>query len=260
MQPFSTKIKKELLKGVEDPINEYIQISGINFKIVGVYSDGAGDREENRVWIPLSTSQAVFNGGERISNMLFSLKPEVNFAKTLTAAKMAESEILQYLKQAHIVAPDDLSAIRVNNVLVDVKRFKNLTDSIAYFFWFVGICTIIAGVVGVSNIMLIVVKERTKEIGIRRSIGATPGSIVSQIILESLTLTILSGSIGFMIGVGLVEYLGGMIDHDAFSKPQIDFGVATSAMIILVISGVLAGLIPASRAIKIRPVDAIRTE
>ena len=255
----SSKIKRELLKGVDDPLNEYLQISGINFKIVGVYTDAAGDREEGRIFIPASTAQTVFNGGERIGNMMFSIKPKENLAKSLAVSNMVGSEIEQYLKQVHIVAPDD-TAIRMYNRLDEVKRFRNLTDSIAYFFWFVGICTIIAGVVGVSNIMLIVVKERTKEIGIRKAIGAKPWSIIGMILHESIFVTAFAGFGGLIFSMALLEIVGPHVEVDYVLNPSVNFSIAFSMVIILIIAGALAGFFPAFRAAKIKPIIALRDE
>ena len=256
----SKKIKHEMLKNVENPLDEYLQLSGINFRIIGVYTDEAGDREENRVFIPASTAQSVFNGGDRIQNMGFTVREEENFAKTIASSTMTTSEIMQYLKQVHIVAPDDDGAIRVYNRLDEVQRFRNLTDSIAYFFWFVGICTIIAGVVGVSNIMLIVVKERTKEIGIRKAIGAQPWSIVGLILHESIFVTAFSGFGGLIFSMALLEIVGPNVEVDYVLNPSVNFSIAISMVIILIIAGGLAGFFPAWRAAKIKPIIALRDE
>ena len=173
---------------------------------------------------------------------------------------MTTSEIMQYLKQVHIVAPDDDGAIRVYNRLDEVQRFRNLTDSIAYFFWFVGICTIIAGVVGVSNIMLIVVKERTKEIGIRKAIGAQPWSIVGLILHESIFVTAFSGFGGLIFSMALLEIVGPNVEVDYVLNPSVNFSIAISMVIILIIAGGLAGFFPAWRAAKIKPIIALRDE
>ncbi len=256
----SSKIRRELLNKVEDPLAEYIQLGGINFKIIGVYSDEAGDREENRVFIPVSTAQNVFNQGDRISNMGFTLKPNESFATTLMNSNMTSSEIKQYLKQIHTVAPDDDSAIQVFNRLDEVKRYRTLTDSIAYFFWFVGICTIIAGVVGVGNIMLIVVKERTKEIGIRKALGAKPWSIIGMILHEAIFVTTISGLSGLIFSMGLLEIVGPNVEVDYILNPSVNFNIAISMVIILIIAGSLAGFFPAWRAARIKPIVALRDE
>ncbi len=256
----SQKIKRELLKEVENPLEEYLQLSGINFKIVGVYMDEAGEREENRLLIPLSTAQTVFNGKNRINNMGFTLKPEENFEKTLAASQKFTKEIKQYLQQSHIVSPDDNSAISTHNMLDEAKRFYTLTNSISFFFWFVGICTIIAGVVGVSNIMLIIVKERTREIGIRKALGAKPWSIIGMIMKESIFVTTISGFIGLFLSMGLLEIVGPNVQVDYILNPSVDLRIALTMVILLIVAGSLAGFIPAWRAAHIQPIEALKDE
>lgn len=256
----SNKIHHELLKDVEDPLGKYLQLSGINFKIIGVYTDPAGEREEDRVFIPVSTAQSVFNGGNRVSNLGFTIKQDNDFGKTLVLSNMITAEITQYLKQVHTVAPDDDGAINVHNRLDEVQRFQNLTSSIAFFFWFVGICTIIAGVVGVSNIMLIVVKERTKEIGIRKAIGAKPWSIIGMILHESIFVTAFAGFGGLIFSMALLEIVGPNVKVDYVVNPSVNFSIALTMVIILILAGGLAGFFPAWRAAKIKPIVALKDE
>jgi putative ABC transport system permease protein len=256
----SKKIHRELLKGVEDPLHEYLQLSGINFKIVGVYMDEAGEREENRLLIPITTAQTVFNGKNRISNMGFTLKPEESFEKAFAASQKFTKEIKQYLQQVHTVSPDDISAISVHNMLDEAKRFYTLTDSIAFFFWFVGICTIIAGVVGVSNIMLIIVKERTREIGIRKALGAEPWSIITMVMKESIFITTIAGFVGLFLSMGLLEIVGPNVQVDYILNPSVDLRIALTTVVILVVAGAMAGFIPAWRAAHILPIEALKDE
>jgi len=256
----SNKIKNELLKDVEDPLTEYLQISGINFRIIGVYTDFAGEREEDRVFVPFTSAQSVFNGADRLQNLAFTMKPEKDFETAVKASKQFENEITQYLKEAHNVAPDDDAAIRVNNVLEETKRFYTLTNNIAYFFWFVGICTIIAGVVGVSNIMMIIVKDRTREIGIRKALGAKPWSIIGMIMQESIFVTAVSGFAGLIFSMGLLEIVGPNVQVDYVLNPSVNFSIAVTMVILLIIAGALAGFIPAWRAANIQPIEALRDE
>ncbi len=256
----SNKVKRELMKDVEDPLNEYLNISGINYKIIGVYSDEAGEREENRIFIPLTTAQFVFNGSNKIANMGFTLQPEESFDKALEVSNKFTAEIKQYLQQAHTVSPEDNSAINVHNMLDEAKRFYTLTDNIAFFFWFVGICTIIAGVVGVSNIMLIIVKERTREIGIRKALGAKPWSIIGMILQESIFVTAVSGFAGLIFSMGLLEIVGPNVEVDYILNPSVNFSMAISMVFLLIIAGVLAGFFPAWRAANIQPIKALSDE
>ncbi len=256
----SNKINKELLKDVEDPLTEYIQISGINFKIIGVYSDAAGEREEDRVFVPFTTAQSVFNGADRINNLAFTMRPEKDFETAVTESIRFTEEIKQYLKETHQIAPDDHAAVHVNNVIEDTKRFYTLTSNIAFFFWFVGICTIIAGVVGVSNIMMIIVKDRTREIGIRKALGARPWSIIGMIMQESIFVTAVSGFAGLIFSMGLLEIVGPNVEVDYVLNPSVDFRIAMTMVFVLIIAGAIAGFIPAWRAANIQPIEALRDE
>ena len=253
------KVKEEIFKN-EDPIAKQLQINGINFKVIGVYSDPGGEREETRIFIPLSTSQRVFNGSNKVRLLTFSLKPQKTFDESVEASIKFAAEVDQYLKQAHIVAPDDTRAIGTNNTLENVKRFHTLTNNIKLFFWFVGICTIIAGVVGVSNIMLIIVKERTKEIGIRKAIGARPWSIIGMILHEAIFVTAFAGFAGLIVSMGLLEIIGPNIEIDYIVNPTVNFRVAITTVFILIIAGAIAGFFPAYKAAKIKPIVALREE
>lgn len=256
----SNKIDRELMIGVENPLNEYLKISGINFKIIGVYTDEGGEREENRIFIPLTTAQFVFNGSNKIANMGFTLQPEESFEKALEVSNKFTTDIKQYLQQSHSVSPDDNSAINVHNMLDEAERFHTLTNNIAFFFWFVGICTIIAGVVGVSNIMLIIVKERTREIGIRKALGAKPWSIIGMVLQESIFVTAFSGFAGLIFSMGLLEIVGPNVEIDYILNPSVNFSMAITMVFLLIIAGIFAGFFPAWHAAHIQPIKALSDE
>ncbi|MEP3207792.1 MAG: ABC transporter permease [Maribacter sp.] len=256
----SNKIHRELLGMIEDPIGEHIEISGLSFQIVGVYGDIGGDREEEKIYMPVNTAQAVFNGADRLNMMYFTLKPAETFEQSLVESTQFTEELKSYLKQTHTVAPDDQSAINTFNTLENVQRFYNLTNGIRLFFWFVGICTIIAGIVGVSNVMLIIVRERTKEIGIRKALGAKPISVIGLILHEAIFVTAVFGFGGLIFSMGLLEILGPMVEVDYILNPSIDFKVALTTVFILIFAGALAGFFPAWRAAKIKPIVALRDE
>ncbi len=256
----SRKIKREMMKEVEDPLNEYLQLSGINFKIIGVYADEGGEREENRIYIPMTTAQNVFNGQNRLANMSFTLTPRETFDESVFAANKFTEKLKTYLKKAHQVAPDDNSAIGVWSAEEEAKRYFTLTNNIAMFFWFVGICTIIAGVVGVSNIMLIIVKDRTREIGIRKALGAKPWSIIGMILHEAIFVTAVSGFAGLIFSMGLLELVGPNVEVDYVSNPTVNFSIAMTMVILLIIAGAIAGFFPAWRAARVQPIEALRDE
>ena len=253
------KVKIDLFKD-KDPIGKDIAIWGINFKVIGVYTDPGGEREESNVFLPLTTVQRSFNGGDNIRNMSFTVKMSENFQEAVELSKNLSLAIENDLKQKHIVAPDDVAAIRVNNTLEEAKKIYSLIDTIKVVFWFIGIGTIIAGVVGVGNIMIIIVKERTKEIGIRKALGAEPMSIIAMILQEAVFVTMFSGLFGLILGLGLLELAGPQVDSPFIKFPQVDFNTAIITVFILVAAGALAGFIPAYRAAKIKPIVALRDE
>lgn len=253
------KVKNDLFK-TEEAIGKTIIISGINFLVAGVYTDPGGEREETRVFIPLSTAQRVFNAGDKLRSMAFTVKMSDNFDEAVALSARVSQGIEDEIKARYQIAPDDRSAVRVRYNLEEAQKIYSLIDTIRMVFWFVGIGTIIAGVVGVSNIMLIIVKERTKEIGVRKALGALPSSIIAMILQESIFITAIAGFLGLFFGVGLLELVGPQIDSDFIKFPQVDFVTAISTVIILIMAGALAGYIPARRAANIRPIEALRDE
>ena len=252
-------IKQDLFKD-KSPIGEIISILGVNFKVIGVYTDPGGSWEEKRVFVPLPTAQIAFNGGDRIRSLAYTVKMNDDLDQAVAFSNALSQSIKQDLQSKYTISPQDRSAVRVDNTLEEAKKIYSLIDIIRNVFWFIGIGTIIAGVVGVSNIMLIIVKERTKEIGIRKAIGAMPGSIIGLILQESIFITSIAGFIGLFLGVGLLQLISPMIDNDFIKSPQVDFNTAITTVLILIFSGALAGYYPARRAANIKPVEALRDE
>jgi putative ABC transport system permease protein len=183
-----------------------------------------------------------------------------NFDEAVALSEILTTNFENDIKSKHIIAPNDRSAVRVNNTLEEAEKIYSLIATISGVFWFIGIGTIIAGVVGVSNIMLIVVKERTKEIGIRKALGALPSSIIGMILQEAIFITAFAGFLGLFVGVGLLEIVGPIVNSDFIKNPQVDFKTAIITVLILIIAGGLAGFIPARRAANIRPIEALRVE
>jgi len=244
----------------KNPINQYISIFGISFKVVGVYRDPGGEREESQVFLPLTSSRRAFNGSDNIRNMSFTVKMSDNLDEAVSLSQNITEAIERDLKEKHFIAPDDLAAIRVQNTLENAQKIYSLVDTIKAVFWFIGIGTIIAGVVGVGNIMIIIVKERTKEIGIRKALGAVPSSIVGMILQEAIFVTMFSGLFGLVAGLAVLELVGPQVDSPFIKFPQVDFGTAITTVFILVVAGALAGFLPAYRAAKIKPIVALRDE
>lgn len=252
---------KDVLFGNKSPINENVKVNGVYFKVIGVFntkgSGGNAERETQTLYIPFSTFQKAFNYNNVVGWIAATALP-------YSSASEVEQKIVSVLKKRHKVAPQDDRAFGSFNAEERFEEMNGLFAGISSLIWVVGIGTLLAGIIGVSNIMLIIVKERTKEIGIRRAIGATPASIISQIILESVTLTSLAGYFGLILGVGITELISNQVGDGGgdtmFLNPTIDLQVALTALSILVVSGALAGLIPARKAVKIKPIDALRTE
>lgn len=253
------KIKKDVFTEVDSPIGEFIDISGIPFKIVGVFSE-MEEREEERIYIPITTAQRVFNGGNRVNNLSFTLPPVENFDEAVAQAINFKDNLRNYLYQAHTVAPDDNGAMEVWSAMEEAKRYYGLTGNIKLFFWFVGVCTIIAGVVGVSNIMLIVVRERTREIGIRKALGARPWSIVGMILQESVFITAISGFTGLIFSMALLELVGPNVEVDYVVNPSVNFNVAFATVLVLILAGTLAGFVPAWKAARVQVIESLRDE
>jgi putative ABC transport system permease protein len=249
------QVVDELFK-TENPINKLININGIPFKVIGVFKDAGGPDDNRRGYIPISTSQRVFGNENKLDQIIFTL-PESDIEKS----DLVKDEVYKLLAQKHHFDPNDQKAVFVWNNVTEFKRIMGLIEGIQVFVWIIGIGTLIAGIVGVSNIMMIVVKERTKEIGIRKALGATPFSIISLIIQESIFITSLSGYIGMLLGIGILELAQKYIpDSDFFRKPDVEFSVILQALLALVLAGLLAGFFPARKAAKIQPIEALRAE
>ncbi len=243
----------------ENPIGKNIQVNGIYFQVIGVARHTSdinigGDSKETVV-LPFSTMQQAYNQGNVVHFMAVTAIPGVK-------VKVIEDKIRAILKTKHSISPTDKTAVGGFNIEDQFTMFLYLGIGIGVLIWFVGMGTLFAGAIGVSNIMLVTVRERTKEIGIRRALGATPNNIISQILSESIILTLIAGIGGLMVGVGLLSLVGyGLSQGDQFFKdPQISFTVAIAALIILLIIGTFAGFIPANRAMNIKPIEAIREE
>ncbi len=249
-------VERELFKG-EPAVDKYIMVAGIPFKVVGVFTDPGGDRDLNRVYIPISTAQRVFNRGNRVNQ----LSVTVSDVTAEESNQMVES-IRRDISKRHTIHPDDKRALFIWNTLEQYKKFLSLFASIRIFIWIIGIGTLIAGIVGVSNIMIVVVKERTREIGIRKALGATPGSVIGLILQESVLITAFAGYFGLIAGVGLLEIISPYFSdsEDFFRSPGVDLRVALTATGILVLAGTMAGFIPARKASAIRPIEALRNE
>lgn len=245
-------------------LGEYVKVNNVPFKVVGVCIEPESTRNRN-AYMPVSTAQKVFNGSNRLHNFAITIN-----GKTLEESQAIEERIRNTFARKHRFDVKDESALGMYNKLENYIQTMRIFQAIKIFIWIIGIGTLIAGIVGVSNIMLIVVKERTKEIGIRKAIGASPASVIGLILLESILITTMAGYIGLVLGTGLMELINYAMVQSAgpgagqgetiFLNPTVDFGVAVSATVLLVIAGTIAGYIPAKRAASIKPIIALRDE
>lgn len=258
------RVYEEMFDEGEDPIGQYLRINGVYFKVVGVFKsfrarNNGGEFDEQVIYLPLTTTQKTFNLGDVVS---------AGYAITTqegASATEVESKVKAILRERHNIHPDDERAFDGFNLEQQFKEFQMLFNGIDGLIWIVGIGTLFAGVIGVSNIMVIVVKERTKEFGIKRAVGATPLKIIIQVIQESVFLTTVAGYVGLSLGVGLLELISFAMtqsgaDTEMFANPSIDFEKALTALIMLIISGIFAGFIPAKRAVNIKPIEALHDE
>ncbi len=242
-----------------DPVGKEVKVNGVVMKVAGVFYDkGNRGRDSERVYIPSTTFQKLFGTSNKIASIW--LRPNAG-----VDGFELEQKIIELLKRRHSVSPEDKRAINSFNMAEPAKMVNGLFFGINAIIWFVGLGTLMAGIVGVSNIMIITVKERTREIGIRKALGATPFSIVSTLLFESILVTGIAGYAGLVMGVGLIELVSFALNSVGaqlpfFKNPEINFQVAVTAIILLVVIGALAGLMPALRAAKIMPIEAMRAD
>jgi putative ABC transport system permease protein len=239
----------------EDPIGKYVDVSGILYKVIGVFKD-EGRQDNDRLYIPISTMQKSYNGKDYVDVIWFS----TGNASLLQSKRMLEDS-KAYIYSKYKIDPTDERAFVAFDNNENYKQIMDLLNGIKFFVGIIGVGTIIAGIVGVSNIMMIVVKERTKEIGVRKAIGATPYSIVSLVIQESILITGFAGYVGLVLGVVVTELAKKfMPPSDFFRNPEVDLSVAIGATLFLIFAGAVAGFVPALKAARIKPIEALRDE
>ena len=249
---------RDKLFGKEDPIHQWVMVNGVPFEVVGVYQfeSGQGQNQRSRVFIPLSTAQRVFGAYRNLDRIYVTLG-----GSTVPESIAIAKRIVGILATRHNFDPTDARAVWVENRLENYVKFSGIFVAINTFIWIMGIGTIIAGIMGVSNIMLIVVKERTREIGVRKALGASPASVMVQVMLEALVITAMAGYGGLLLGIGALESVARLLPGaPMFRNPEVDISIAVQALILLIVTGTIAGLIPARHAARIRPIEALRDE
>ena len=256
-------VKREMYEPNEEVIGSYIKIQGVNFMVIGTYkkkgnNNGNAEEGQKQIYVPFTAFSQAFNMGDKVGWMAIT-------AVDGTSITSIKDQIIDVIKERHSIHPDDDRAVGNFDLFQEFSKVNGLFVALKAVAYFVGILVLLSGIIGISNIMLIVVKERTNEIGIRRALGATPWSIRGQILMESIFLTIISGMAGIAMATGIIALVNAQLDgmdtsEMMFLNPSVDLRVVFTALAILIISGLLAGLIPAQNAIKIHPVDALRTE
>lgn len=255
-------VRKEMYDPEEEVLGSYLKINGVNFMVIGTYkkkgNQGNSEEAQKQIYVPFTAFSQAFNMGDRVGWMAIT----ANDNASITELK---SQIFDVIKARHSIHPQDDRAIGNFDLYEEFSKINGLFVALKAVAYFVGILVLLSGIIGISNIMLIVVKERTNEIGVRRALGATPWAIRGQILLESIFLTIISGMAGIAFATGIIALINNQMQgvdtsESMFANPSVDLGVVFVALSILIISGLIAGLIPAQNAIKVKPVDALRTE
>lgn len=257
------KVAEYLFPGrsFDQALGEWIDVSGIAYRVIGVFEDVGGEGEMRQIYIPITTAQAAYGGGDEVHQIMFTLDAGPDGQVSVADSKRISARVQRVLARNHDFSPEDPRAIRVRSMAENFAEVQQVFTWLRRFIWLVGIGTVTAGVVGVSNVMLISVRERTREIGLRKALGATPASLVSMIVQEALMLTAVSGYTGLVAGVAVLEAVRALMpENDYIRDPQVDLGVLVGATIVLVVAGTLAGWFPARRAAAVAPVEALRDE
>lgn len=261
----SEKTMKTLFLRQTNPIGYYVNVNGLVYEVVGIYETDT-ERQSNDAYVPFTTSQLIYCKGDSIDDILFTTKG----LDSKVANSDFEDQYRTAMGRVHNFDPLDESAIWIWNRLSQYLNQQQGSHILKVAIWVIGIFTLLSGVVGVSNIMLITVRERTREFGIRKALGAKPASILRLIIAESITITAIFGYIGMFLGILATEYMNilagdqvmnaGVFQATVFSNPTVDISVAVQATVTLIIAGTLAGFFPARKATRIRPIEALRAE
>ena len=250
------RLVEQDLFGQKNAIGEYIDIGGSAFKVIGVFQDEGGDNEERYIYLPYTTRQLIEKNTDKIDQIIVGFRPEIGYA----GAMAFENSLDKFLREKKYISPEDPNGLFIRNVADQLKQNQQFANILAIIASVFALGTLIAGIIGISNIMVFVVKERTKEIGIRKAMGATPRAVISSILLESVFITTIFGYLGMIIGVVILNSLGDSLEDYFIKNPYINIGLAFLATIFLISFGALAGYIPARRAAKIKPIVALRDE
>lgn len=249
------KVKEDLFLE-ESPIGKTLLLNNSAYKVIGVFSDNDNDRDERVINVPITTLQQIYGNTDRIAFIGLTYNPKLSYLEAINFTEMLQV----LLKRRHNVDPDDQGAIYLNSNAEEFTEVSNFTKMLQGISLGVGVLILLAGIIGIGNILVFIIKERTKEIGIRKALGAKPSQVISLVLLESIFITTISGFVGLLFAVFLVNTVMSKVSTQAFKNPTVDIKIVVIALLILVISGVLAGLIPAIKAAKVKPIVALRAD
>tara|TARA_R110000796_G_scaffold35098_1_gene90423 strand:- start:18194 stop:19423 length:1230 start_codon:yes stop_codon:yes gene_type:complete len=250
------RLVEQDLFGNNSAIGEYIDVAGSAFMVIGVFQDDGGDNEERLIYMPYTTRQLIEKNNDKIDQIIVAFKPEIGYA----GAMALDRSLDRFFREKKYISPDDQNGVFIRNVADQLKQNQQFARVLQIIVALVAFGTIIAGIIGISNIMVFVVKERTKELGIRKALGATPKSVIGSILLESVFITTISGFFGMLLGIFILNSLGEKLKDYFITNPYIDITMAISATLVLILFGAIAGYIPAKRAAEIKPIEALRDE
>ena len=251
------RLIKEDLFGQKPALGKRLNVNGSSYLIIGIFSDDGGDNEERKAFIPLSTAQMIYGNNDYINQIALGYDPNLSLDEAVAFGNQMERDLRKKMN----IHPDDQSALSVRNMAEANKNVGQFMFILYFIVIVVGSGTLVAGIIGISNIMIFVIKERTKEFGIRKALGAKPSSIVSMVVQESVLITTIAGYIGLSIGTYVLSQIGDSLEEDYFIKdPTVSTGIVVGATIILIISGLIAGYLPAKKAANIKPIVALRAD
>ena len=248
--------KEDLFPKGVSAVGKYVNVGGLAYKVIGTFIDPGGDNEERLNYIPITTSQSIYGNNDLVDQINILYSPDLSTEQAITFG----NTLVKDLKDRFDVAPRDQRALRITNRAEVVQGTKQTSGALDMIVIIISIGTLIAGIVGISNIMIYIVKERTKELGIRKALGATPNSIIKMIMFEALFITSIAGYLGLIIGIGALSYIAPGLEKYFIKDPQVDSGIVIFATTLLIISGIIAGYLPARRAARIKPIVALNDD
>ena len=248
-------VKKDLF-GERPALGKYVKLNDITYQIIGVFSDEGGDREERNVYMPITTAQSLYGNNDYVDAILIGYNPRLTIDRAVAFGNRLERELRRELN----VDPNDQSALSIRNLAEANKGIGQLTTALFFIVIFVGSGTLIAGIIGISNIMIFSIKERSKEFGIRKALGAQPASIIAMVVKESLLITSIAGCLGLFLGTYILAQIGDGLEDYFIYNPSVSPGIVVGATITIILAGLLAGYLPAKKAAQIKPIVALSAD